>query len=120
MSPAARSVFAWSIYLLVLGTWLVVAPNTLLKVLGMPITEEIWIRVVGIMVVILALYFYDAAINEARHFFIASVLARLFSAAAFLAFALTGEPWQLAIFVMIDALGAAWTYVALRARQRIV
>ncbi len=120
MSPAARSVYAWSIYLLVLGTWLVVGPNTLLKILGMPITEEIWIRVVGVLVVILALYFYDAAINETRHFFIASVLARSFSAAAFLAFALTGEPWQLAFFAMVDALGAFWTYVALRARQRVV
>jgi hypothetical protein len=120
VSPAARSVFAWSIYLLVLGTWLVVAPNTLLTVLGMDITDEIWIRVVGVLVVILALYFYDAAINEARHFFIASVLARLFSAAAFLAFSLTGEPWQLIIFAMADAVGAAWTYVALRARQPIV
>ncbi len=120
MSPAARSVFAWSFYLLVLGTWLLVAPNTLLTILGMAITEEIWIRIVGVLVVILALYFYDASINETRHFFIATVLARLFSAAAFFAFALTGEPWQLVIFGMADAVGAAWTYVALRARQSIV
>jgi hypothetical protein len=120
MSPSARSVFVWSIYLLILGTWLLVAPNTLLVALGMPKTGEIWIRVVGILVVILSLYFYDAATNEARHFFIASVLARLFSAAAFFAFSLTGGPWQLVIFGLVDALGAAWTYMALRARQPIV
>lgn len=120
MSPSAQSVFVWSIYLLVLGTWLLVAPNTLFTALGIPITEEIWIRVVGILVVILSLFFYDASINEARHFFVASVLARMFSAAAFFAFALTGEPWQLAIFGMVDAVGAAWTYIALRARRRIV
>lgn len=117
MSAPARSVFVWSIYLLVLGTWLLVAPNLLFAGLGLPETEEIWIRVVGILVVILALFFYDASINEARSFFVASVLARLFSAAAFLAFWITGEPWQLLVFGLIDALGAVWTLTTLRGRR---
>jgi hypothetical protein len=120
MSAPARSVFVWSIYLLILGTWLLVAPNVLLNGLGMPETEDIWIRVVGITVVILSLYFYDASINEARSFFVASVLARLFSATAFFAFWITGEPWQLLVFGFIDALGAAWTYTTLRDRRSAV
>jgi len=114
MSAPARSVFFWSIYLLVLGTWLLVAPNLLLDGLGLPETEEIWIRVVGILAVILSLFFYDASTNEARSFFVASVLARLFSATAFVVFWITGEPWQLVVFGLIDALGAAWTYSTLR------
>ena len=120
MSASARSVFVWSIYLLVLGTLLLVAPNLLLRSLGLPETNEIWIRVVGILGVILALYFYDASVNEARTFFVASVLARLFSAAAFFAFRITGEPWQLLVFGFLDALGAAWTYTALRDRRPAV
>jgi len=48
------------------------------------------------------------------------VLARLFSAAAFFAFWITGEPWQLLVFGFLDALGAAWTYTALRDRRPAV
>lgn len=105
---------------MVLGTWLLVAPNSLLVGLGLPETDEIWIRVVGILAVILSLFFYDASTNEARSFFVASVLARLFSAAAYVAFWITGEPWQLVVFGLIDALGAAWTYTTLRDRRPAV
>ena len=47
MSRAARSVFVFAIYLFVLGLWLLLVPNTLLRLFGMPDAQDVWIRVVG-------------------------------------------------------------------------
>ena len=46
MSPAARSVFVFSSYLWVLGGVLLLVPNVLLSLFGIPETNEVWVRVV--------------------------------------------------------------------------
>lgn len=115
MSKAARSLYVWSVYVLVIGSLLALAPNFLLSTLGMDETEEVWIRVLGIVVVLLALYYWDAARNEARHHFVATVLGRGFVAAAFVVLVITGEPWQLLIFAAVDLAGSLWTLSSLRA-----
>ena len=53
MSSAARSVYAFSFYLFALGFVLTVAPNLLLRIFGIPETNEVWIRVVGMLVLLL-------------------------------------------------------------------
>lgn len=115
MSRAARSIQVWSIYVLVVGAGLAVIPNRILSTLDVPETDEVWIRVLGVVVVLLALYYWDAARNETRNLFVASVLGRVFVVASLLVFWLTGEPWQLLLFAAIDAAGALWTFSALKA-----
>ena len=61
MSKAAFSVFVFSIYLLVMGFVLVVMPNHLLSLFQLPETNEVWIRVVGMLILILGLYYSTAA-----------------------------------------------------------
>jgi len=100
---------------LTIGALLSLAPNPMLSTLGMEETQEVWIRVLGLVVVLLALYYWDAARNEARHHFVATVLGRGFVAAGFVVLVITGEPWQLLIFAGIDLAGALWTLGALRA-----
>ena len=51
MSKSARSVFVFGIYLALLGSVLVVAPNVLLSLFGVALTDEVWIRVVGVLVI---------------------------------------------------------------------
>lgn len=64
MSRAAKSVFFFGIYVISLGVFLVVAPNVLLKLFGVPETSEVWIRVVGVVVLLIGYYYVRAATNE--------------------------------------------------------
>ena len=104
-------------YLLALAVVLLVAPNVLLQMFGLPPTSEVWIRVVGMLVAFLGLYYRVAAAAELRPIFQMSVLVRGSVPLFFLLFVLAGwVQWPLVLFGVIDALGAAWTWQALGAR----
>ena len=116
MQGAVRSMYVFSAYLLVVGVVLSVGPNTLLTLVGLPETNEVWIRILGIVSILLALYYFDAARNNSRSFFAASILGRGFSTAALVVFWATGHPWQLLIFAGVEFAGAIWTYTAMRVK----
>lgn len=115
MSRAAQTVQAFGGYLIALGLALVVMPNLMLAAFTLPQTNEVWIRVVGVLVFNVGIYYIAAARCEARGFFVATVYARFGVLLAFTAFAMTGlaEP-LLILFGLLDALGALWTARALR------
>lgn len=116
MSKAANSVFLFGIYLASLGIVLVAIPNLLLSTFGIPDTNEVWIRVVGMLVLLLAVYYTQAARLELTGFFSLTVYARASVIIFFTAFVLMGyvKP-VLILFGAVDFLGAMWTWLALRA-----
>ena len=118
MTKSAKTVFIWGIYLILLGGILVVAPNALLRVFGFPATNEVWIRVVGVLLLILAYYSIEAAWKEYADFFQWSVYARASVIVFFTGFVILGlaQP-MLILFGAIDLLGATWTGLALRSSQ---
>jgi hypothetical protein len=119
MTPAARSILFFSFYLLPLGVVLVVAPNVLLGLFGIAATSEVWIRVVGVLVFLLGVYYNTAARHDLVPFFRATVWARFAVLASFVAFVLLGlvSP-VLILFGLVDAAGAAWTWAGLRQSSR--
>lgn len=117
MSPAARSIHIFGIYLVVLGVVLLAAPNLLLFLFRLPLTSEVWLRVVGMLVVFLGIYYRVAAAADVTQFFLATVLLRASVPVFFLAFVLAGwVEWPLLLFGAVDAAGAAWTWKALASR----
>ena len=115
MTRAARSVFAFGIYLLVLGGVLVGSPNTLLALVRLPATTEPWIHVLGVPVLGMGLLFVASARAEQTGFIRATVGARLFAFACLLALALVNiAPPLVAAFGIADLVGALWTFAALR------
>ena len=118
MSKAAISVFVFSIYLFVLGLILVAFPNVLLSLFRLPETNEVWIRVVGMLVLVLGYFYSIAAQNELTSFLRASVIGRFSVLVFFVAFVLLGfAPPTLVLFGVIDAVAAIWTGLALRAQS---
>jgi len=115
MSRTATSVLVFGIYLIVLGAILMLLPNLLLLSFGFPATEEVWIRVLGVVTLILGIYYLTAARYELRAFFGASVGLRASVIFFFLVFVLfrAAEP-QLLLFGAIDLAGAFWTLRAIR------
>jgi hypothetical protein len=115
MSRAARSVYVFGIYLLVVGGVLFGAPNTLLRVIGLAPTMEPWIHVAGIPVMAMGMLFFAGARADDRWFIRATVWMRVF---AFISFAMLAvlqlAPVLVASFGFVDALGALWTRLSLR------
>jgi hypothetical protein len=115
VSKAARSVLVFGVYMVVLGVTLIAAPNLLLGISRLPATSEVWIRVVGLLVLCLAFYYIQAARRELVDFFRWTAYVRCFvflCLGAFAALALAGP--SLALFGAVDLGGAVWTMAALR------
>jgi hypothetical protein len=112
------SVFVFGIYLLLLGAVLVIAPNFLLSIFQIPPTTEVWIRVAGMLVLFLGVYYVLAARADLRPFYAWTVPVRSTVILFLIAFVLLGyAPSQLILFGVIDLLGALWTLLALRASK---
>lgn len=107
--------FIWSAYLLGLGLVLVLAPNVLLGLFGFPPTQEVWIRVVGVLVLLLCYYCIRAGRGGSVDFMRWSVHGRASVIVFFLAFVLLGwaQP-ALILFGIVDLAGAALTAWGLR------
>jgi hypothetical protein len=118
MTPAARSLLVFGVYLLGLAVALILAPNFLLGLFGVPPTQEVWIRVLGLLVGIVGAYYVIMVRRSLSALYMPTVVARVFAFVLLCAFALLqiGPP-QLAIFGVIDLLGALWTWSALRAER---
>lgn len=115
VSRAAFSVQVFGYYLVGLGLVLLVAPNVLLAPFAIPRTDEIWIRVLGVVVVNMGVYYTIAARAGLRAYFVASLFARAFVFLTFAAFALLDRTLQgLVLFGIADLVGAAWTAYELR------
>lgn len=115
MSGAARSLLVFGVYLVALGVLLLLFPNLLLRFLGAPLTNEIWIRVNGMFVICLAYYYIQTARHGLTGFIRWTVWGRAAVIIYFVAFVLlAGAPKALLLFGVIDLLSAIWTFTALK------
>lgn len=112
---AAKTVLYFGFYLYVTGLTLLVAPNFLLSTFKMPVTEEVWIRVVGILVTAIAFYYHQIGSKNIEAMLPLTVVARVFVFLSFVAFVvLQFVSPMLLVFGAIDLLGAVWTWMALK------
>lgn len=116
MSAAARSVFAFGLYLAAGGILLLLAPGLVCRVLLMntPV-ETIWMRLCGMFFLDLAFYCVMASRNENLVFMRWSIYTRPWTLAFLSAFAALGmvKPILL-VFGVVDVAASAWTFLALR------
>ena len=114
MSAAARSVFVFGIYLCLLGLAVLVSPKAVFDALGLDAGDG-WVRVVGMMLLLIGWMDVRAARAELTLFFRITVEARLAVPVFFVAFVGLGIATPLLlVFAAIDVAGAAWTAHGLR------
>jgi hypothetical protein len=119
MTNSAKTIHYFSFYLLLTGLNLLIAPNFLLHTFGLPPTEEVWVRVLGMVVFLLGIYYYGAAREGMHNWFKLSVFTRLSVPLFFAVFVMLGwAPASLLFFGGVDAAGAIWTYLALKKEGR--
>ena len=107
--------FVFGIYVAVLGVTLLVAPNLLLGIFGIPVTQEVWIRLLGGVLIAVAFYYVDGARSRATRFMRVTVVARAFVAGVLFVLVVLGfAPPIIALFGATDLAAAGWTAYALR------
>jgi hypothetical protein len=115
MSRAAKSLFVFGVYLVGLSGMLLLIPNWLIGMFGIAPTSEVWIRVVGMLVLFLSVYYIQSARSELTAFARWSVYVRASVIGFFGLFVLLDlAPAALIIFAVVDLAGAIWTALALR------
>jgi uncharacterized protein YjeT (DUF2065 family) len=119
MSRAAISIVAFGIYLVVLGIGLLLFPDALLALFGQPPTNEPWLRVVGLVVLVLGIYYLNAAREEVTAFFRWTLVGRPLAVVALAVLVASGHaPAFVLILAAIDAVCTAWTWKALQIDRR--
>lgn len=115
MSAAAKSVYYFGFYLYAIGLGLIFIPNLFLSTFQLPETNEVWIRVVGILAFLIGFYYHHMGKANFKSFYMLTVIARSVVFLTFLCFVVLkfASP-MLAGFGVVDLLGAAWTYMALK------
>lgn len=121
MSHAQRSIMIYGLYLGVSGIGMCVAPNAMLASLGVEATTEGYIRMLGLVLFILALYYVAAARAEVVPFYRWSVWGRGLAVLGVTTLALAGlAPTAFVGIAAIDAAGAIWTATALRKLSPVI
>jgi hypothetical protein len=118
MKRSSTSLLGFGVYLTGMGAGLVFIPNTVLGMLSLPPTNEVWIHVLGVVTLVLAFYYVQAARANLRLFAEWTVPARVAVFLFFTGFVLAG--WVGPIMIVlgaVDLLGALWTGLALRTEK---
>ena len=116
-SRSHLSLTVHTVYVLLTGLQLVFIPNMFLNMFGFDSTSEIWIKVLG--VVVLSLVFIYDAINKSGNADVlkGTVLARLFVGLSFILLALTQDKINIILFAGIDIATGLWTWTELKKKK---
>ena len=115
MTYPAKTIFVFGLYLLGLGVVLVLVPNLLFSVFRIPATSEVWIRIVGVLVLEFSVCYVLAARKNWEGFIALTVPLRLSVMVFFTAFVfLLDAPPALLLFGATDLAFALWTWSACR------
>ena len=112
---ASKTVQYFGYYLYLVAITLILAPNLLLTTMQIAETQEAWIRVTGILVACLAVYYHRMGAAGSEEFALTTVYVRIFVLVAFVALWLAHiGPVQLIAFGIVDVIAAFWTMSKLK------
>jgi hypothetical protein len=118
MSGPAKSSFVYGVYAVVSGGTLLLKPYFVLGVLGMSPACEGWVRMLGMFLFVLGIYYIAAARKEMIEYFELSVFGRLSVMVFMTIFVWLGfVPRILILLGVIDLFAGVWTFMALRSQR---
>lgn len=113
-----KSLYAQMIYVALSGIPAVLAPNLVLVPCGFPPATDIWIRVLGLLLLAIVPYYYAMARHGSRPVVGATVVGRVFFSVGLLVMVLLGMgSWPLAVLAVSELALAGWTAWELRTKQ---
>lgn len=119
MTKSGKSVFFFGIYLLLTGVILCLIPEKFISTLKLPEIPTAWVRLMGILVIILGSYYIIGARNNLKPFIKGTIYLRLFFFTGVMVLFVSGQmPKEILPLGIIDLLGAAWTIFSLKAEAK--
>ena len=115
MSRSAKSVLVFGIYLTLIGVIFLTFPNLLLTPFGIKPTHEVWIRLSGILLMAVSVYYIIGAKHELIVIMKATAYIRftiIFFLTAFALLELVSP--NIIFFAVVDFLGGLWTWLMLK------
>ena len=104
-----------AVYLLMVGAVFTLWPALPVEIFRFPPSPEPWVRVVGILTIVIGLLAGEAGRSNDLPIVRASLVTRGFLVLSFLVLVLLSlAPPQLLLFAAVEAIVAGWTYLALR------
>jgi hypothetical protein len=109
------SLIVQAIYVIITGLQLIFIPNQLIGMFGFEETHEVWIQVLGIVVLPLAAIYYAISKQGNREIVFSTIISRGFVGIGFILLALTGQTkMSIILFAGIDIATAIWTWIELK------
>jgi len=120
LSPSDRSIFFFAFWVLACAVGLLGFPSLMFKFLGVSPPETITPRMFGLVLVFLSYYYFRISLRgDMKPFYRFTVHTRLSVLPITAVLALFAVvPWPVVAFCTIDAVGALWTFLALRQEAR--
>lgn len=121
-SPRAAKTIYWFSYYVFLAALLMLSfPQALLAYMSLPPGQAGWVRVLGLVTLIVGFYYWHCGRTGATEFFRATLVGRTAALLLFALLALAGLiPKMMALAGVLDFAGAIWTWLALRKDAREV
>jgi len=117
-TQAEWSLLFFALYMLFLGTAFIVVPNLLLELFGFAPTAQPFVRVLGLLLLVLAYYYRRVVSARYTPFYMWTVHTRMFVLPFFVCLVLLDlAPPVVLLFGGFEFACTAWTWLALRAER---
>jgi hypothetical protein len=115
MTASAKSLFYMGIYGVCLGLLLIIIPGSLISFMQLPPLQEGWARIISLLALVIGTYDIFCGKNNIVPMIHLSMYVRLgFAIAVVLLVAFNQMPVMILLAGALDALGALWTWLALK------
>ena len=115
MTTSGQSLFYFGIYGISAGLLFLFIPSTIISLTFLPILPNGWTRIIGMLAIVIGTYDVVCGKSNLKPFIKASIYVRLgFAIGAILIVLLGDMPFSIFLIGVVDALGAAWTFTALK------
>lgn len=115
MNRISKSIFVFGIYTMIMGFSLLVIPNIILPIVGITVSMEPWLHLLG-FVLICSSYYYIRAAQKGNLDFARYTTHTRFAAPLVVTFLVLSGKADLHFisFGVIDGLGGLWTWLELK------
>lgn len=121
MKKTEVSIKVWSIYLFVLGLSMVIVPASTVGMFGYSNTGELWIRFVGILSVVLAMFYFQIARHKVQVLYSWKIAGHVFGTTCMVAFLVLGiADHRIIGTILVEVLACLWTALAMVADRKLV
>ena len=119
MSQVKKSIMASAIFTFISGIGLLFLPSFLFGLINLEVDDYLWVRIAGLLVLIVSLYYYAMLQLENDSIYHFTVWGRLlFAFGVFLLVWLKLAPATLMLFGFADFVLAGWTWIALKNNRK--